>query len=147
MTRATIIWFVGAAVVGAGAGVLHLLRSQLGGAHPGLALALCAYALTLLSAAMLFHGVMVAAHEQDVASGPAPVDEQGGEQVAEHVAEQGTAEAAPEGAVQVDRRTAEQPPQPSALPSDGPDVYTFRAGTPVGDRTHRPARRDRSSRG
>ncbi|MEW1952427.1 hypothetical protein [Terrabacter sp. NPDC080008] len=72
-TRAAIIWFVGAAVVGAVAGGLHVLRSQIGGAHTGLALTVSAFGLTVLAAAMLFHGVMVAAGEQDAQAGPEPV--------------------------------------------------------------------------
>lgn len=85
MTRATIIWFVGAAVVGAIAGGLHLLRSDIGGSHTGVLLTVCAYALTGLSAAMLYHGVVVAAREQDgdeaadpaydPGSGSAPADD------------------------------------------------------------------------
>ncbi|GAA2041656.1 hypothetical protein GCM10009740_37480 [Terrabacter terrae] len=72
MTRATIIWFVGAAVVGAAAGGLHLLRSQIGGAHTGLPLAVGAFGLTALAAAMLYHGVVIAAREQDAFAGPEP---------------------------------------------------------------------------
>ena len=70
MTRATIIWFVGAAVVGTVAGGLHLLRSAIGGSHTGLPLAVAAFAMTALAAVMLFHGVMRAAREQDAAAGP-----------------------------------------------------------------------------
>ncbi|GAA2740753.1 hypothetical protein GCM10009868_04110 [Terrabacter aerolatus] len=80
MTRTTVIWFVGAAIVGAVAGGLHLLRSTIGGAHTGTPLAVSAFGLTALAAAMLFHGVVVAAREQDTAAGPAPraLDEQDG---------------------------------------------------------------------
>ncbi len=133
MTRATIIWFVGAAVVGAIAGGLHLLRSSIGGAHTGLPLAVSAFALTALAAVMLFHGVMLAAREQDAAAGPAPrfVDEPQDELASTHG---GSAGAVPD---------ALDPDQAS---SDGPAVYTFRGGKPVGDRSHRPERRDRSPR-
>jgi hypothetical protein len=130
MTRATIIWFVGAAVVGAVAGGLHLLRSAIGGAHTGLPLAVSAFALTAVAAAMLFHGVMVAAREQDAAAEPAP-----------------RFAAAPAD------EPFEDPPRhhdgdlDDAQSSDGPAVYTFRGGKPVGDRSPRPDRRDRSSRG
>ena len=72
MTRATIIWFVGAAVVGVVAGCLHLLRSQIGGGHTGLPLTVAAFALTALAALMLFHGVMLAASAQDAAAGAPP---------------------------------------------------------------------------
>jgi len=68
MTRVTIIWFVGAAVVGGVAGVLHVLRSDLGGAHTGVALAVGAWAATLVAALMLYHGIVVAAAEQDEAA-------------------------------------------------------------------------------
>ena len=137
MTRATIIWFVGAAVVGAVAGCLHLLRSAIGGAHQGLVLAVSAFALTALAAVMLFHGVMLAAREQDAAAGPAP------RVLAEpvHLEVDGAAE--PSGDVRLPRTDAIDDVEAS---SDGPAVYTFRGGKPVGDRSHRPARRDRSSR-
>jgi hypothetical protein len=140
MTRATIIWFVGAAVVGAIAGGLHLLRSEIGGARTGLPLAVSAFALTVLAAVMLFHGVMLAAREQDAAAGPAPrfadepQDELAYTQDEPGLARRAFAEAAPDG---VDRDQAS---------TDGPAVYTFRGGKPVGDRSHRPSRRDRSSR-
>jgi hypothetical protein len=74
MTRATIVWFVGAAVVGAAAGVLHFLRSDLGGAHHGQALAVAAWGVTALAALMIFHGIVLAGREQDDAAGPQPVD-------------------------------------------------------------------------
>jgi hypothetical protein len=130
MTRATIIWFVGAAVVGAVAGGLHLLRSEIGGAHTGLLLAVSAFALTAVAAAMLFHGVMLAAREQDAAAGPAPRFAAG---PAEVPAESRDGFDEPFG-------------DPAQSSSDGPAVYTFRGGKPVGDRSPRPDRRDRSSR-
>lgn len=65
ITRATIIWFVGAALVGAVAGVLHLWRSALGGGHTGTPLAIGAFALTAVAAVMLYRGMMTAAGEQD----------------------------------------------------------------------------------
>ncbi|MER7072384.1 hypothetical protein [Terrabacter sp. NPDC000476] len=108
MTRATIIWFVGAAVVGAAAGGLHLLRSDLGGAHTGTPLTVGAYGLTALAALMLYHGVVVAAREQDAAAGP----------------EQPQPARKPE-------------PQPGGSPPD-PTVYTFRGGKPVSDRSRPP---------
>ena len=116
MTRATIIWFVGAAVVGAIAGGLHLLRSDIGGAHTGLPLAVGAYAVTVLAAAMLFHGVVLAAREQDAAAGPEPW---GLEDAVDELAAGG---------------------DPSA--AEGPTVYTFRRGKPVVDGPSRPAGRD-----
>ncbi|GAA2472563.1 hypothetical protein [Terrabacter carboxydivorans] len=167
MTRATIIWFVGAAVVGAIAGGLHLLRSAIGGSHTGTPLAVSAYGLTLLAAAMLFHGIVVAAREQDTAAGPAPraLDER--------------AASAPVGGYDLDdlddadvfdgddgddtdgydgydghdghhghdgRGAANRSGERSA-PSEAPDVYTFRGGKPIAERAPRPARRDRPSRG
>ena len=68
MTRVTIIWFVGAAVVGAAAGVLHVLRSDLGGAHTGTPLAVGAWGLTVVAGLMIYHGIVVAAGEQDEAA-------------------------------------------------------------------------------
>ena len=140
MTRATIIWFVGAAVVGAVAGCLHLLRSAIGGAHQGLVLAVSAFALTALAAVMLFHGVMLAAREQDAAAGPAPrvLDEP------VHLEVDDAAE--PSGDVRLPRTVATDATDDVEASSDGPAVYTIRGGKPVGDRSHRPARRDRSSR-
>lgn len=133
MTRATIIWFVGAAVVGAIAGGLHLLRSEIGGAHTGLPLAVSAFALTALAAGMLYHGVVLAAREQDAAAGPAP-----------RLADEPQDDPAP-----VRRAVPDTAPagfEPDQSSTDGPAVYTFRGGKPVGDRSHRPSRRDRSSR-
>ncbi len=124
MTPVTIIWFVGAAIVGAIAGGLHVLRSAIGGSHTEVPLMISAFALTALAAAMLFHGVMLAARAQDAAAGPGP------ELDAEVDAEVDDAEAP-------DRE----------VPSEGPASYTFRGGEPVGERAPRPARRDRSARG
>ncbi|MGO4600747.1 hypothetical protein [Terrabacter sp. 2YAF2] len=124
MTPVTIIWFVGAAIVGAIAGGLHVLRSAIGGSHTEMPLMISAFALTALAAAMLFHGVMLAARAQDAAAGPAP--------------EIDVAEADAEDAAEVpDREVA----------SEGPAAYTFRGGEPVGERAARRARRDRSAQG
>ncbi len=65
VTRATIVWIVAAAVVGSLAGVLWLLRSDLGGGRSGTPIVLGSIGLTLLAATMLYHGIMVAAREQD----------------------------------------------------------------------------------
>ncbi|MEO7754260.1 MAG: hypothetical protein ABIS35_12690 [Terracoccus sp.] len=65
ITRATIIWFVGAALVGAVAGALHLWRSVIGGGHPGTPLAVVTFGVTALAAVMLYRGLMTAAGEQD----------------------------------------------------------------------------------
>ena len=65
VTRATIVWIVAAAVVGGVAGVLWLLRSDLGGGRSGTPIVAGSIALTLIAAAMLYHGIMVAASEQD----------------------------------------------------------------------------------
>src|SRR4051812_49132745 len=150
MTRATIIWFVGAAVVGAGAGGLHLLRSEIGGAHTGLPLAVSAFALTTLSAAMLFHGVMVAAHEQDDAAGPGPdlfddddefeVDDQADE--AEGVDEAGEVELQESETVHQADDVEDADDVQGPAHDEGPAVYTFRGGKPVKDRSRRTGRRD-----
>ena len=125
MTPITIIWFVGAAIVGAIAGGLHVLRSAIGGSHTEAPLMISAFALTALAAAMLFHGVMLAARAQDAAAGPASEIDADAEIDAAEVAEVHDRE----------------------VPSEGSAVYTFRGGEPVGERADRPARRDRSARG
>ncbi|GAA1980660.1 hypothetical protein GCM10009817_22070 [Terrabacter lapilli] len=176
MTRATIIWFVGAAVVGAVAGGLHLLRSQTGGAHEGLPLAVGAFGLTVVAAAMLFHGVMVAAGEQDALAGPDPVVEDDGvgdteqtdevaglhehqdvhEQVHEHGAEAGIeadAGIAADAEVQEiapERHDGERPSDETAYDpassDDGQAVYTFRRGKPVREQAERTGRPPRRDR-
>jgi peptidoglycan/LPS O-acetylase OafA/YrhL len=65
VTRATIVWIVAAAAVGGVAGVLWVMRSELGGAHTGTVIVVGSIVLTLLAAALLYHGIMVAAREQD----------------------------------------------------------------------------------
>lgn len=174
MTRATIIWFVGAAVVGAVAGGLHLLRSQTSGAHQGLPLAVGAFGLTVVAAAMLFHGVMVAAGEQDALAGPDPVveddevvedgrvgdseptDEVAGlnEHQGEHEYAQGHEveleedaeghEVAPEWH-DGERASGETAPDPASS-DDGPAVYTFRRGKPVRQQVERTGRPPRRDR-
>lgn len=128
MTPVTIIWFVGAAIVGAIAGGLHVLRSAIGGSHTEMPLMISAFALTALAAAMLFHGVMLAARAQDAAAGPAPEMDDA----------EADAEADAEDAAEVPDRE---------VPSEGPAAYTFRGGEPVGERAARRARRDRSAQG
>ncbi|MGW5241187.1 hypothetical protein ACWEOW_19810 [Monashia sp. NPDC004114] len=68
VTRVTIIWFVGGAVVGVAAAGLHVLRTDVGGAHTGMAITVGAWAATILAALMLYRGIMVAASEQDEAA-------------------------------------------------------------------------------
>ncbi|GAB2769080.1 hypothetical protein GCM10027039_33040 [Terrabacter koreensis] len=148
MTRGTIVWFVGSAVVGAAAGGLHLLRSELGGAHTGVPLAVGAFGLTVLAAAMLFHGVVLAAREQDAAAGPAPVDDDptGGDtrtRSAPSAPSAPKAAGAPRRSEPVDRS---EPTESSGTP-EPPAVYTFRAGRQVTDQPRRPAKRDRPTRG
>jgi hypothetical protein len=151
MTRATIIWFVGAAVVGTVAGGLHLLRSAIGGSHTGLPLAVAAFAMTALAAVMLFHGVMRAAREQDAAAGPARRPAARVAPVAPAVARS----AAPSAAVApvapvatpTDRADSGGRDDDRWAPTEGPDVYTFRGGRPIVERPPRPTRRDRPSRG
>jgi type IV secretory pathway TrbL component len=151
MTRGTIVWFVGSAVVGAAAGGLHLLRSELGGAHTGVPLAVGAFGLTALAAAMLFHGVVLAAREQDAAAGPAPLDDDlaAGDPRASRAARAPGVAGAPERAQRSDSAESadrSDPAQPSGAP-EPPAVYTFRAGKQVTDQPRRPAKRDRPSRG
>jgi hypothetical protein len=120
MRPVTVIWFVGAAIVGAIAGGLHVLRSAIGGSHTELPLMISAFALTALAAAMLFHGVMLAARAQDAAAGPAP---------------------------ELDAEVDSEVDSDDEHAAEGPAIYTFRGGEPVGERAARPARRDRSARG
>ncbi len=123
LTPVTVIWFIGAAIVGAIAGGLHVLRSAIGGSHTELPLMISAFALTALAAAMLFHGVMLAARAQDAAAGPAP---------------------------EIDAEVDSRDENSDAEDADavaGPATYTFRGGEPVGERAARPAPRDRSARG
>jgi len=65
VTRATIVWIVAAAAVGGVAGVLWVLRSDLGGGRTGTPIVVGSVVLTLLAAALLYHGIIVAAREQD----------------------------------------------------------------------------------
>jgi hypothetical protein len=166
MTRATMIWFVGAAIVGVVAGGLHLLRSAIGGSHTGLPLAVAAFALTALAALMLFHGVMLAAREQDVAAARSSRAANPRERVDPYARPDEDDYAVDDYADEDDQRwaPAARPAQQRDEPLDrsgdgfgggshdrphdqGPDVYTFRGGKPVVERGARPARRDRPSRG
>ncbi len=72
MTRVTIVWFVGGAVVGITAAGLHVLRTDIGGAHTGTPITVGAWGATVLAALMLYRGIMVAASEQDEAARRAP---------------------------------------------------------------------------
>jgi peptidoglycan/LPS O-acetylase OafA/YrhL len=65
VTRATLVWIVAAALVGGLAGVLWVLRSEIGGAHTSAPVVIGAVVLTLIAAALLYHGIMVSAREQD----------------------------------------------------------------------------------
>ncbi|MDV3220200.1 hypothetical protein [Intrasporangium sp.] len=65
VTRATILWFVLAAVAGAAAVFLHLFRSAFGGGSNALVLAIAAYSATALAIVSVYRGVMTAAAEQD----------------------------------------------------------------------------------
>jgi hypothetical protein len=147
MTRATIIWFVGAAVVGTVAGGLHLLRSAIGGSHTGLPLAVAAFAMTALAAVMLFHGVMRAAREQDAAAGPARRPAARVAPVAPAVAASATVAPVAPVANPTDRADSGGRDDDRWAPTEGPDVYTFRGGRPIVERAPRPTRRDRPSRG
>jgi hypothetical protein len=77
VTRVTIIWFVGGAVVGVAAAGLHVLRTDIGGAHTGTAITVGAWAATVLAALMLYRGIMVAASEQDEAARRQPTIDRG----------------------------------------------------------------------
>ncbi|GAA3693448.1 hypothetical protein GCM10022399_07330 [Terrabacter ginsenosidimutans] len=147
MTRATIIWFVGAAVVGTVAGGLHLLRSAIGGSHTGLPLAVAAFAMTALAAVMLFHGVMRAAREQDAAAGPPRRPAARVAPVAPAVAASATVAPVAPVANPTDRADSGGRDDDRWAPTEGPDVYTFRGGRPIVERAPRPTRRDRPSRG
>lgn len=157
---AAVIWFVGAALVGAVAGGLHLLRSQIFGAHQGLSLTLSAFGLTALAAVMLFHGVVLAARAQDAVAGPDPLELDDSLDEAEDTDDLDDLDlddAQPEPAGHQAAATVEDPERDDAQardgdtaydPSagDGPAVYTFRRGKPVPEpapRADRPPRRDR----
>lgn len=71
MTRTTLIWFALAVVTGVAAAGLHLLRSEVGGAHDSVALAVAAWFVTALTALLVYRGIMAAAGEQDEAE-PTP---------------------------------------------------------------------------
>jgi hypothetical protein len=73
--RSAALWLVGAALVGAAAAVLHVLRSDFGGGHASPGLAVSAYLVTGLAALMLYHGIVVAARAQDAAAPRAIEDE------------------------------------------------------------------------
>lgn len=68
-TRTTIVWFVVAAVTGGVSVFLHLVRQSMSkdGAAAPLLLTVLAFGLTAVTALLLFHGIMVAAYEQDQA--------------------------------------------------------------------------------
>lgn len=69
-TRTTIVWFVVAAITGGVSVFLHLVRQHLArdGAAAPLALTLLAFGMSAVTAVLVFHGIMVAAYEQDQAS-------------------------------------------------------------------------------
>jgi hypothetical protein len=69
-TRTTIVWFVVAGVTGGVSVFLHLVRQHVSrdGSGAPLALTLLAFGLSALTAVLVFHGIMVAAYEQDRAS-------------------------------------------------------------------------------
>lgn len=59
------MWFVVAALAGAGAVFLHLFRSAFGGGSNAVPLAIAAYAVTAVAVIAVYRGVMTAAAEQD----------------------------------------------------------------------------------
>jgi hypothetical protein len=107
VTRHTIIWFVGAAVLGAAAAVLHVLRTDLGGAHEGVPLAVAAWGATALAGLMIYRGVMVAAREQDEAESAGRL------------------------------RWGDEQEGVTGEPVEVPEAYTFRAGKQVTPREQR----------
>lgn len=115
VTRATIVWIVAAAAVGGVAGVLWVLRSDIGGGRTGTPVVAGSIVLTLLAAALLYHGIMVAAREQD--------------QQADRVAKrrrQGRPASGPQGPQDRQGGTGPQRPQGPPPPDDEP--LTFRRG-------------------
>mgnify|MGYP003297614226 CR=1 FL=1 len=62
MTPVTIIWFVGAAIVGAIAGGLHVLRSAIGGSHTEVPLMVSAFALPALAVIVAFSALAGSSH-------------------------------------------------------------------------------------
>jgi hypothetical protein len=69
-TRATIVWFVVAGITGGISVFLHLVREHVarGGSGSPIALTLLAFGMSAVTAVLVFHGIMVAAYEQDEAS-------------------------------------------------------------------------------
>jgi hypothetical protein len=107
--------------VGAVAAVLHVLRSDLGGAHRSLGLAVSAWVVTGLAALMLFHGVVVAADAQDAA---APPDDDGRDE---------------DGDAVLDPYRVDPDPTPSPAPGaperadvETHEAYTFKRGKRIG---------------
>ena len=117
MTRVTFIWFVGGAVVGVAAAGLHVLRTDIGGAHTGTALAVGAWAATILAALMLYRGIMVAAAEQDEAARRQPTHG-GGTRVPDWAAYDPASRPVENGTDGVELE----------LVDEGDDGYTFRRG-------------------
>jgi hypothetical protein len=98
------------------------MRSDLGGAHTSLGLAVSAYVVTGLSALMLYHGVVVAARAQDAAAPPAPADDEVGEDVAD----------AP-GTLPLDpQRVDPEPGVPQRADVETHEAYTFKRGKRIG---------------
>ena len=117
MTRVTMIWFVGGAVVGVAAAALHVLRTDIGGAHTGTALTVGAWAATVLAALMLYRGIIVAAAEQDEAARREPMHYRG-PRIPDWSAYDPSSRPAENGTNDVDLE----------LVDEGDDGYTFRRG-------------------
>ncbi len=66
-TRTTIVWFVVAGITGGVSVFLLLVREHVArdGAGAPLALTLLAFGMAAVTAVLVFHGIMVAAYEQD----------------------------------------------------------------------------------
>jgi hypothetical protein len=119
--RSAALWLVGAALVGAVAAVLHVLRSDLGGAHRSLGLAVSAWVVTGLAALMLFHGVVVAADAQDAA---APPDDDERDEVGDAVLDPSR--------VDPDPTPFPAPGAPERADVETHEAYTFKRGKRIG---------------
>ena len=131
--RSAALWLVGAALVGGVAAVLHVLRSDLGGAHTSRGLEVSAWVVTALAALMLYHAVVVAAAAQDAAAPPSALDEDAVDASGSPVLDPSRLDPS-----RVDPEPAPEPaPQPGLGVPERADVetheaYTFKRGKRIG---------------